>query len=75
MTKGIIFNLIHFNNGFLITFFTIFKFGLARDDDGYGPYSSLILGIRRLEFSFAITWRNNEKKENIKEPKTPIASA
>ena len=75
MTEGLIFNLIHFNNGFLITFFTIFKFGLAQDDDGHGPYSSLILGIRRLEFSFAITWRNNEKKKNIKEPKTPVASA
>ena len=85
MAKGIIFDLIKLDNGFLITFFRLFKIGTLTDDDGYGRYYTLLLGIRILEFTLSLTWRTalngNEKGQEIqkqhkrKKSQTPTASA
>lgn len=57
MTKGIIFDLIQLDNGFLLTLFKTFKIGTITDDEGYGKYYTLLLGIKRLEFTLSLTWR------------------
>ena len=81
MTKGLIFDLIQRDNGFLLTFFRLFKIGTITDDDGYGKYHTLLLGIRRLEFTLSLTWRTalngsqKSKKKSKQKSKTFAASA
>ena len=85
MNKGIIFDLIKLDNGFLLTIFKLFKIGALKDNEGYGKYCTLLFGIRRLEFTLSLTWRTalNGYKENKKVQKsqkrkksqTPTASA
>ena len=81
MAKGIIFDLIKLDNGFLITFFRLFKIGTLTDDDGYGRYYTLLLGIRRLEFTLSLTWRTalngsqESKKKSKQKSKAFVASA
>lgn len=81
MTKGIIFDLIQLDNGFLLTLFKTFKIGTITDDEGYGKYYTLLLGIKRLEFTLSLTWRtalNGSQKSKTKskqKSKTTYASA
>tara|TARA_R100000808_G_scaffold13155_1_gene32201 strand:+ start:4717 stop:4929 length:213 start_codon:yes stop_codon:yes gene_type:complete len=57
MNKGYIFNLQQLENGFIITLFSLFKFGVLRGDDGFGPYKSILLGIYRLELVISLAWK------------------
>ena len=55
------------------------------DNEGYGKYYTLLLGIKKLEFTLSLTWRTalngNEKGQEIqkqhkrKKSQTPTASA
>ena len=74
MTKGIIFDLIKLDNGFLLTFFRLFKIGTITDNEGYGQYYTLLLGIKKLEFTLSLTWRsslNGNKKSTKKSKQKP----
>ena len=81
MTKGIIFDLIKLDNGFLLTIFRLFKIGTITDNEGYGQYYTLLLGIKQLEFTLSLTWRtalNGSQKSKTKskqKSKTSYASA
>ena len=85
MSKGIIFDLIKLDNGFLLTICRLFKIGTLTDNEGYGKYYTLLLGIKRLEFTLSLTWRTalngNQKGQEIQNPQkrkksqTPTASA
>ena len=85
MAKGFIFDLIKLDNGFLLTIFRLFKIGTIHDNEGYGKYYTLLLGIKKLEFTLSLTWRTalngNEKGQEIqkqhkrKKSQTPTASA
>ena len=57
MNKGYIFNLAKLENGFICTLFKLFKFGLIKGDDGFGPYNSILLGIYRLELVISLAWK------------------
>ena len=81
MTKGIIFDLIKLDNGFLITLFRLFKIGTITDNEGYGKYYTLLFGIRKLEFTLSLTWRSSlngnkkSQKKSKQKSKTTYASA
>ena len=81
MTKGIIFDLIKLDNGFLITLFRLFKLGTITDNEGYGKYYTLLFGIRKLEFTLSLTWRSSlngnkkSQKKSKQKSKTTYASA
>ena len=81
MTQGFIFDLIKLDNGFLLTIFKLLKIGILTDNEGYGKYYTLLLGIRRLEFTLSLTWRTalngnqKNKKKSKQKSKTTYASA
>ena len=81
MTQGFIFDLIKLDNGFLLTIFKLLKIGILTDNEGYCKYYTLLLGIRRLEFTLSLTWRTalngnqKNKKKSKQKSKTTYASA
>ena len=81
MNKGIIFDILLLENGFVLTLFRLFQFGMAKDDEGAGPFISLIIGFHKLELTTSLTWRIKEhgkqksKKKSKSKSKATIASA
>ena len=57
MSKGFIVDLIRVENGFILTLFKFFRFALFRGDEGFGNYSSILLGIYKLELVISLAWK------------------
>ena len=57
MNKGYIFDLLKIENGFIITLFKLIRFGAFKGDEGFGPYSSILFGIYRLELVISLAWK------------------
>tara|TARA_R100000808_G_C2099561_1_gene117132 strand:- start:236 stop:451 length:216 start_codon:yes stop_codon:yes gene_type:complete len=56
MTKGYIFDLMKMENGWVITLFSIFKFGYLNNAYDFGIYKCFQIGIYKLELTFSLSW-------------------
>jgi len=57
MNKGYIFDLLKLDNGWIVTLLAIFKFGLFRGNEGFGPFTSVLFAIYRLEVVISLAWK------------------
>ena len=58
--KGFIFDLVKLENGWVITLFSLFKFGYLFGDEGFGNFQSIQIGLWKLEFTISFAWRTKE---------------
>ena len=55
--KGFIFDLIKLENGWVITLFSLFKFGYLSGDEDFRHFKCIQLGLWKLEFTFSLAWK------------------
>ncbi len=58
MPKGKIIDIVVLDNAIVIWLFKIFQFAIGIEDEGYGKYLFLRLGIGKLEYHGTLRWRN-----------------
>tara|TARA_R100000152_G_C6597723_1_gene55966 strand:- start:228 stop:446 length:219 start_codon:yes stop_codon:yes gene_type:complete len=57
--QGFIFDLLKLENGWILTLFLIFRFGLLKGTNEYGTYGSIHVGIWKLEFTISLAWKDS----------------
>ena len=66
MHKGYIIDYLSLSNGFIMTLFRIFHFGIQKLDEGYGPYTMFQFGIYSFEINISFVWRTRYEKNTQK---------
>ena len=78
---GKLIDILTLDNGIILTLLTVLKIGLIKDNQGFGTFYTLMLGIYKLETSVSIAWRTQEYGKEIQnsqkgaKSQTPTASA